>query len=350
MQKNLFDLLVSSNIVSYWLELNVNAEPMLGETLFPTVREIGTKLEWIKGANNQPVALRLSAYDSKAIRRDNRGIEKYDTEMPFFKESKYIDEKMRQQLNILMQTNNESLINQILSKIFVDEVELIKASHIALERMRMEALTTGEIKLASNGQSYAYDYQVPTKQKVKVKKSWSDVSADIIGDITDYVELMKSKGVKITRAVCNSSVAKHFRSNTAMKNAIYVFANGTVNITQKAAIDYIFAETGVRIVVDDDVYVNENGTAIKYVPDGVFVMFPDGDLGYTHMGVTPEESDLMSSLTAKVSIVDDGIAVTTHEEHDPVNVETKVTMVALPSFERANEVMIVNTVANPASL
>ena len=295
MQKSLFDLLVSSNIVSYWLELNVNAEPMLGETLFPTVREIGTKLEWIKGANNQPVALRLSAYDSKAIRRDNRGIEKYDTEMPFFKESKYIDEKMRRQ-------------------------------------------------------SYAYDYQVPTDQKVKVKKSWSDVSADIIGDITDYVELMKSKGVKITRAVCNSSVAKYFRSNTAMKNAIYVFANGTVNITQKAAIDYIFAETGVRIVVDDDVYVDERGTAIKYVPDGVFVMFPEGDLGYTHMGVTPEESDLMSSLTAKVSIVDDGIAVTTHEEHDPVNVETKVTMVALPSFERANEVMIVNTVANPASL
>lgn len=345
MTQSLYDMLVSSNIVAYWLELNVNSQPMLGETLFPTVREIGTKLEWIKGANNQPVALRLSAYDAKAIRRDNRGIEKYDTEMPFFKESKYIDEKLRQQLNILMQTNNQALINQILSKIFVDEVELIKASHIALERMRMQALTTGTVTLASNGQSYSYDYGVPADQKVTVGTSWSTASADIIGDIANYVEKMKAKGVNITRAVCNSSVAKYFKTNTAMKNAIYVFANGTVNITIDKAIEYIYAETGVRIVVDDDVYVTETGTTTKYVPDDTFVMFPEGDLGYTHMGVTPEESDLMNSLSANVSIVDNGIAVTTHEEHDPVNVETKVTMVALPSFERANEVMIVDVTA-----
>lgn len=345
MTQSLYDMLVSSNIVAYWLELNVNSQPMLGETLFPTVREIGTKLEWIKGANNQPVALRLSAYDAKAIRRDNRGIEKYDTEMPFFKESKYIDEKLRQQLNILMQTNNQALINQILSKIFVDEVDLIKASHIALERMRMQALTTGTVTLASNGQSYSYDYGVPADQKVTVGTSWSTASADIIGDIANYVEKMKAKGVNITRAVCNSSVAKCFKTNTAMKNAIYVFANGTVNITIDKAIEYIYAETGVRIVVDDDVYFTETGTATKYVPDDTFVMFPEGDLGYTHMGVTPEESDLMNSLSANVSIVDNGIAVTTHEEHDPVNVETKVTMVALPSFERANEVMIVDVTA-----
>ena len=343
--KSLFELLVSSNIVAYWLEANVNSQPMLGETLFPTVREIGTKLEWIKGANNQPVALRLSAYDAKSIRRDSKGIEKFDTEMPFFKESKYIDEKMRQQLNILMQTNNQALINQILSKIFIDEIELIKASHIALERMRMQALTTGTIVLASNGQSYAYDYGVPTEQKVTVGKSWSDASADIIGDIANYVETMKAKGVNITRAICNSSVAKYFKNNTAMKNAIYVFANGTVNVTTNKALEYIYAETGVRIVVNDDVYVNEDGTVVKYIPDDTFVMLPEGDLGYTHMGVTPEESDLMNSLNAKVSVVDNGIAVTTHEEHDPVNVETKVTMVALPSFERANEVVIVDVIA-----
>ena len=210
--------------------------------------------------------------------------------------------------------------------------------------MRMQALTTGSITLASNGQSYAYDYGVPADQKLTVKKSWSDPSADIIGDIADYIETMKAKGVNVTRAVCNSSVAKYFKNNTAMKNAIYVFANGTVNVTTNKALEYILAETGLNIVVYDNVYVNEAGEAVKYIPDNTFVMMPDGDLGNTHMGVTPEESDLMNSLNAKVSIVDDGIAVTTHEEHDPVNVETKVTMVALPSFERANEVVIVDVV------
>ena len=156
---------------------------------------------------------------------------------------------------------------------------------------------------------------------------------------------MKAKGFVITRAVCNSSVAKNFRTNNAIKNAIYVFANGTVNVTTDRALDYIYNETGVSFYVYDNAYVNENGEAVKYIPDNTLVLLPDGELGKTHTGVTPEESDLMNSLTAEVSLVDGYIAVTTHKEHDPVTVEMKVSMVALPSFERANEIVIVDTIA-----
>ena len=42
--------------------------------------------------------------------------------MPFFKESMYIDEELRKNLNMLVQTNNEQLINQVLTKIFDDEI------------------------------------------------------------------------------------------------------------------------------------------------------------------------------------------------------------------------------------
>ena len=208
--------------------------------------------------------------------------------------------------------------------------------------MRMEALTTGTITLSSNGQSYTYDYGVPAGHKKTVTTAWSTASADIIGDINDYVEAMKAEGVNITRAICNSSVAKSFKTNTALKNAIYVFAGGTVNVTTARAIDYIYAETGVMFYVYDNVYVNEAGTAVKYVPDDTVVLLPDGDLGYTNLGTTPEESDLMNNLNADVSIAGDGIAVTTSQIVDPVNVETKVSMVALPSFEMADKVVIVD--------
>lgn len=341
--KSIFDLVTAKNIAQYWIEKNVNEQPLLGETLFPAVREIGIKLEWIKGAKNQPVGLRLAAYDTKAIRRDRQGFEEYSTKMPFFKESMYIDEELRQNLNTLMQTNNEQMINQILTKIFDDEITLLKATRVTLERMRMEALTAGTITMASNGQAYDYDYGVPADQKVDVTTVWSDPSADIIGDITKFVEDMKAKGVVITRAVCNSSVAKNFRTNTALKNAIYVFANGTVNVTTARALDYIYNETGISIYVYDNVYVDESGKAVKYVPDNTLVLMPEGTLGNTHFGVTPEESDLSNSLNAEVSIVDNGVAVTTYGTEDPVNVETKVSMVALPSFERANEIVIVDT-------
>ena len=342
----IFDLVSAKNIAQFWLEKNVNAQPLLGETLFPNTKEIGVRLDWIKGAKNQPIGLRLSAYDSKSIRRDRKGLEKYTTEMPFFKESRYIDEELRKNLNTMLQTNNEELVNQILTRIFDDEIQLINASYVTLERMRMEALTTGAITLASNGQGYSYDFGLEAEQKKTVAKSWSDPEADILGDIVNYVEEMKAKGIAITRAVCNSSVAKLFRTNTAIKNAVYVFANGTVNVTTARALDYIYNETGVSIYVYDNVYVNENGEAVKYVPDNTMVLLPDGQLGQTHLGVTPEESDLMNSLTAEVSLVNGAIAVTTHKEHDPVTVETKVSMVALPSFERANEIVIVDVIAD----
>ena len=263
--------------------------------------------------------------------------------MPFFKESVYVDEDMRQQLNNFIDANKPEIVDRILARIFDREAKLIDATGVTLERMRMEALTTGTITLSSNGQAYAYDYGVTAEQKKTVATSWSNPDADIIGDIVNYVEEMKAKGIEITRAIINSSVAKNFRTNTALKNAIYVFANGTVNVTTARALDYIYNETGVSIYVYDNVYVNENGEAVKYVPDNTMVLLPNGILGQTHLGVTPEESDLMNSLAAEVELVNNAIAVTTHTEHDPVTVETKVSMVALPSFERANEIIIVDT-------
>ena len=61
------------------------------------------------------------------------------------------------------------------------------------------------------------------------------------------------------------------------------------------------------------------------------------------MGTTPEESDLRNNLNAEVAIVNGGVAVTTSQIVDPVNVETKVSMVALPSFERASDIVIMDT-------
>lgn len=341
----IYDLVTSNDVVAYWTEKNQNQQPLLGETLFPVRRTLGTKLEWVKGANNQPVALRLSSYDAKAIRRDRQGVEKYDTEMPFFKESMYIDEQTRQNLNNMIAANNQQVINQILINLYNDEASLLDASEIALERMRMEALTTGTITLSNNGQSYSYDYGVPADNKKTVTTSWSTASADIIGDINDYVEAMRAKGVNITRGIINSSVAAYLRTNTAIKNAVYVFANGTVNVTTARALEYIYNETGVTLYVYDNVYVDEDGDAVKYVPDDTLVLLPEGDLGFTNLGTTPEESDLMNNLNADVAITGNGIAVTTSQIVDPVNVETKVSMVALPSFEKADQIMIIDVIA-----
>ena len=348
---NLYEFLSSDNMVAYWLEKNVNAQPLLGETLFPNRKQLGIQLDWIKGANDQPVGLRLSAFDSKTIRRDREGFEQYREKMPFFKESMYIDEELRQQLNIYMANNRNAMADQILAKIFDDQVKLITSAYITVERMRMEALTTGTISLGSNGQAYSYDFGIPQDQLKTVTKSWSDPTADVLADITEIVDAMKAKGVNITRAVCNNSVATALRTNNAIKNSIYVLGGGSIpSITSERVLNYIYEETGISFYVYDNVWVDENKVAHKYIPDDTVVFLPEGTLGYTNFGTTPEESDLMNSIAdSSVSLVNNAIAVTNHIEHDPVLVETKVSMICLPSFEKADEVVILDTDATTSA-
>lgn len=342
---NLFDLVTSSNMVAYWIEKDLN-DPTVGAQLFPYKKEIGLDLKWIKGANNQVVGLKLSAWDSKAIRRDRQGIEEVGTKMPFFKESMVIDEELRQNLNTLLQTQNETLIKQIVARIFDDEIKLIKAAYETVERVRMQLLTTGTITLASNGQAYSYDYGMPEGNKITVSTSWSSSSSDPVKDITGAQDDARKKGFKLTRAMCNTNCLDDLLNNTAIKNRLYVLSQGNITITRDEVRRYIEQMTGITIYVNDNGYVAEDGTFTKYIADDVFVLMPDGPLGYTHYGTTPEESDLMSGATkAAVALVDNAIAVTTVKEEDPVNVMTKVSMVMLPSFEQVEGVYIIDTTA-----
>ena len=348
MAKTIFDLVTSANMVAYWLQKDLN-EYTVGDQLFPFKKEIGVEIDWIKGANNQPVGLKLSAYDAKSIRRDRQGIEKYKTEMPFFKESMVIDEKLRQQLNTLIQTQNEAIIRTMIAKIFDDQIKLIRAAYETIERMRMQLLTTGTITLASNGQAYSYDYGMPQDNFITVQNAWSDGNANIVKDINEVKKLARKRGYKLTRAICNSNLLETLTANTNIAKRIYVMSNGNVYITAQEVKRFIEQETGITIYVQDNGYIDETtGNFVNYFADDVFVMIPDGQLGETHLGVTPEESDLMTGATkAEVSLVNNGIAVTTFAIEDPVNVETKVSMVALPSFEQADGVFILDV--NPTN-
>ena len=174
----------------------------------------------------------------------------------------------------------------------------------------------------------------------------SDASADAVAEINEIVSTMRAKGVEITRAVCNSSVIEDLKKNTAIKNQIYVLAGGAISsISSAKVLEFLKQETGVTFYAYDNVYVNEEGKAVKYVADDTIVFLPEGTLGQTHMGVTPEESDLQALGTANVSVIENGIAVATYGTEDPVNVEMKVSMVGMPSFERADEVYILDTAA-----
>lgn len=341
---SIFDLVTSAELAAYWLELTQDREPFLGEELFPDDKKRGLDLKYIKGAKGLPVVLKTSAFDAAAIPRPRIGFEKLSAEMPFFKESTYIDEELRQELNIVLETGNQAYIDSVMSRVFDDEKRLIESAAVSRERMRMQAITTGVVAMSANGQSFTFDYQVPAGHKGTAATSWSDfANADPYEDIRLAQEtILEETGTTVTRAVCNSVTFRKIRNNEKIKKEIFVLTQGVGAVTDAKIVDYLADLLPDGIAKNDKRYIDENGDVQKYIPDDVFVLLPPQTLGKTWFGTTPEESDLMSSGKSNVTIVDTGVAITTITKEDPVNVETKVTQICLPSFEAADEVYIMD--------
>ena len=338
---NIFDLVTAPELTAYWETFSKDRPPYLGETLFPSRKKLGLDLKWIKGSAGAPIVLKASAFDAAAVPRPRIGFDRLSAEMPFFKESTYVDEEMRQQLNMVMESGNQAYIDSVMSQVFNDEIRLLEAAAARREMMRMSALTSGAISVIANGQTYTYDYGVPASHKAQVSKSWSDPTADIIGDIRGWQDkIEEDTGVKPTRAVCDSTVWSNIKKNNAISKAIYVVSGGGVTVSDARAKAFLMEELELEVTVYSKMYKNDTGVATRYMPADTFVLFPSGTLGNTWFGTTPEESDLLGRAATNVSITDTGVAVTTMAKQDPVNVETKVTMISLPSFEAADQIFI----------
>lgn len=342
----IFDLVQAPELVAYWETMTQDRPPYLGEELFPNNKKRGLDLKWIKGSKGLPVVLNPSAFDVKAIPRDRIGFDKVSAQMPFFKESLYIDEELRQELNIVIETGNQAYIDSVVNRVFDDEMALLEGAAAQRERMRMQVLTTGAIAITANGEDLQYDYNLPESHKGTVATSWSNPSADIVEDIRTRLDLIEDEtGVRPKRGLCSRKTWNYIMKNDAIKKAVFVLTDGVGVMTDSRLASYLQETLDIEIVVYTKRFMDENKQAKAFVPDDLLVLFPEGTLGNTWFGTTPEESDLMTSNAANVSITDTGVAVTVTQHTDPVNAETKVTMVCLPSFEAADQVYILDIVA-----
>lgn len=338
----IFDLVKATEIAAYWETLSQDREPYLLTEMFPDDKKLGLDLSYIKGSSGLPAVLKTSAFDVKAIPRTRLGFEKLTAEMPFFKESLYIDEALRQELNKVLETGNQAYIEVIVNRIFADEIQLLEAASAARERMRAMALTTGAITLAANGQAYTYDYQMPATHK-RTNQSFNNADYDVCSYINETLDIIEDDtGVRPSRGVVSRNQWNNMKKNTVIAKNIYVLTNGVGTINDNTLRDYLFDQTGVEFVVYSKRYKDEAGATNRFIPDDLVVLFPAGALGRTWFGTTPEESDLMTGSAANVAITDTGVAVTTVKMTDPVNVETKVTQICLPSFEAADQVAIID--------
>lgn len=347
----IFDLVNARNIATYYEETASNRIPYLGETLFPARKQLGLDLSWIKGFNGLPVQLKPSAFDTKATLRDRIGVSKVETEMPFFREGMRIGEKERQEILRLMDSSNRETLMPILNRIYDDVTNLVNGARVIPERMIMQLLSTGKIEIEDNRQVYNYDYQMPSEhtETLTGNAQWSDPDSTPVQDIMEWQDTVEENtGVRPTRAICTRKTWNYLMQNNSIRLDMNPVGGQNVILTDSMLQQYFAAKLGLQVAVYNKKFVTEVGGAAQlFFPDDVFTLIPDGTLGNTYYGTTPEEADLMSGGTdAEVQIVDTGVAITSIKEPHPVNVYTIVSEIVLPSFETIDNIFIAKVAGN----
>ena len=347
--ETIFDMVNAAEIATYWTEAVENRIPYLGATLFPAQKQLGLDLSWIKGAQGLPVALTPSAFDTKATLRDRIGVKKVETEMPFFREAMRIGEKDRQEINKLLAASNRATLEPVLNRIFDDAGNLIAGAEVQAERMRMQLLSTGKIKItAENRMSYDYDYKLPSTHKAALGSGdtvkWSaTTTATPVQDIQGWQDKVEEDtGIRPTRAICTRKVWNYLLANKSIRLDMDPIGGENRIMTDAMLQQYLSTKLGLSVAVYNKKYqVSLGGASYLFFPEDVFTLIPEGNLGNTYFGTTPEESDLLSGGTdAEVQIVNTGVAVTTIKEPHPVNVQTIVSAIMLPSFETIDSIFI----------
>lgn len=357
MEKTFWEMFDSSNLKAYWENVNVHMnDPMIGQKYMPTAKQAGLELSWIKGVNNLPVALQPSAFDTKASLRDRQGVSELKIDMPFFREAMRIGEKDRQLIMTLKAAGNRS-VDAVVQRVFDDLSGLIDGANVQTERLRMAALSKGQFQVTASAESgrtakyicnYDSDGSWTANNTITLSgtDTWTDANKaanNPIKALMDAVELMKNtRGVTVVEMLMNTTTLKGLLASESIVKAINPVGYTNMIIASKDIKDYVMDKTELKITTYDKMFKNEQGVDEKFFPDGYVTLLPSYAVGNTWYGTTPEEADLMSGLAknSTTSIVNTGVAITTITESHPVNIQTIVSQIAMPSFERMNDVYV----------
>lgn len=342
------DIFTPKAIAAQYTEVASNRIPYLGAGLFPNAKKMGLDLALIKAHKGLNVKLAPSNFDAKATLRARGKFSVERNEMAFFREAMLVTEHDQQEI-MRVQEAGDPYAMDILRRLYDDANTLIDAANMVPEIMRMQLLCPedGSPKISVAGKDgvvYDYNYDPTGEYRdnnfVSASTAWADAEAATpltdIRTAQDHIEGMY--GSRPTIALMNRSTFSDLVASKQVRDAILA-QNVTANIFMTDAIvkDVLKNALGVTVLLYDKVFANEDGTTEKFYKDGFVTLLPTGALGKTWYGTTPEERG-----GKNVAIVNTGVAVSVIDYENPVNTETVVSEIVLPSYERMNETCVLD--------
>lgn len=337
-------------IAANWTEAASNNDAYLGTGFFPPQKKQGLDLKWIKGHKGLPVSLMPSNFDAKSTFRDRVGVSITESKMAFFRESMLVKEEDEQEI-MRVQDANDPYAADVLARIFDDTRTLVDGANVVPERMIMQLLAPIDgnigINVSANGVNYQYNYDPDgswkTNHFMKLESAedmWNaPETCDPLADIEAALDAQQAASGNRPEVLLMSKATFKLLKNSKRVQSGVLAQNmtATVNYTDKRVQSFVEEELNVRIVIYTKMYKKEDGTAQAFYADNIIMMLPNGVLGKTWYGTTPEERTLSQKQGANVAVVNTGVAVAVTITDDPVNTKTTVSEIVLPSFERMDE-------------
>lgn len=351
---NIRDAFNAKTIAAVHTENASNKKAYLGKGLFPDKRKMGLDLKWIRTSKGLPVILAPSTFDAVSTIRGREGFKINQTEMAFFRESMILKEADLFEIERCKDTT-DPYAQDVLARIYSDTETLLDGADVVPERMIMQLLSPSDgspkIYIKADNTTYAYNYDSDGTYKQKnfaeiqsATDKWSDTeNSDPITDVMTAIDNVEDlTGNRPTRMIVSKLTMSYLKKNAKVRSSILA-QNVTANvIINEARVKDVFKnELGVDIIVYTKQFRDENGTAQKFFPDGFATLIPDGTLGNTWRGVTPEERDLVGVEGKDASVTDTGVAVVVTVSDDPVQTKTTVSEIVLPSYERMDETYVI---------
>ena len=315
----------------------------VGASLFTPKAVNELTFEYWKSLNLLPVMANIQAYGAEAQIASRDGAAKVSGEIPPIKRKINLDERYLIALKREGAGDNDMVKNQL----YADLDNMIDSVMARIEKMRMDALSSGQIVLNENGVVMTVDYGVPAGQIAdlaaanQVDGDWDQVLAEPITMIQRWVDIVVATcGIRPTRALTSNAVVANMLKNAAARKSIYGDQGGTRSVNLND-INALLASQNLPRIATYDLQVrsqNEAGaiSSVRFFPENKFVLLPPDPLGDTLMGPTAE-----ALLDTEVEARDvAGIYAIVTQETEPPMLTTKAAATSIPTFPMAATVFI----------
>lgn len=304
MPMNLTDLLNAKSLNKYYAGVKGTT---LVEAMFPAVFSNTFDINTFGSLDGGAVEiLQSSQLDADVMFRDWDLKTTTKGDKQFFREGMKLDEKRRKELLEILNTNNQSIIDnysiQIFEKFAGAKGFLGSARAIAAYTVSQFLSTARVTFVDENGGGQTINYRLADKYKETLAGTniWSAATAKPLEDLERWKETVEEGGGNVEIALMSKATYNALKKHDTVKA---LFKNTIVTVTPALIKSTIEDVIGMTILIWDE-KIKVGKTTKNVFPDNIVTLIPNGQLGVMEYGPTPTKTDELLGLLGDREVVD----------------------------------------------